>query len=636
VCGICGILSWDRGVRCDPEVVATMRDTLVHRGPDDAGAWISPDARVALGHRRLSIIDLSSAGHQPMTNEDGTLWVAYNGEVYNHVSLRDELERKGHVFRSSTDTEAILHLYEEEGPSCVERLEGMFALAIWDERRSELFMARDRLGVKPLLYASVPGGLLFGSEAKAIIAHPAFTPDLDESAFSDYLTFGFVPPPHTLFAGLQKLGPGERLVASAGGQVRRERWWTPLSEDAFAAVSETSDEQLIVQLRDILRDSIGKRMMSDVPFGVFLSGGLDSSTNVALMAEMTDAPVRTFSVAPRGYARYDERGAARIIARRFNTEHHEVLIEDGDLEAFLPQLASHQDEPGADWTAVPQHFVSKLARDTGTIVIQCGEGADELLHGYNGYIAHRRYAAPFQRLPRAVRRPLGVAAGRATRAIGRGVRHGEALYDAGFSSIPYWGGAICFRGELKRRVLTRGDHDSYAGVERCWWAADDELPSRTVDLFQKMSYVELQQRLPELLLMRLDKLTMANSIEGREPFLDHGLVEFALALPPRMKFRDGVGKWILRAAMRGILPDEIIDRPKQGFGTPMEEWLRGPFGAQAHAAVRGSSLRERGLLNYEEIDRMFAAHRRGRGDWSKHLWNLYTVSVWHDRWIAGS
>ena len=281
----------------------------------------------------------------------------------------------------------------------------------------------------------------------------------------------------------------------------------------------------------------------------------------------------------------------RLVADRFATEHHEVLIDDGDLEEFLPRLAYHQDDPAADWTAVPQHFVSKLARDSGTIVIQCGEGADELLHGYDGYLAHRRFSAPFQRLPSIVRRPLGVAAGRATRTLGRGIRHGEALYDAGYSSIPYWGGEICFRGEMKQRIFHGGVHDSYACVERRWEEAAQALPA--VDLLQKMSYLELGQRLPELLLMRLDKLTMANSIEGREPFLDHHLVEFALALPPRLKHRDRVGNGFLRRAMRGILPDEIIDRPKQGFGTPMEEWLRGPFGAQAHAAIRSSSLRQR-------------------------------------------
>ncbi len=418
------------------------------------------------------------------------------------------------------------------------------------------------------------------------------------------------------------------------GELRSERWWNPFAPEMTEQVGSAPDAELIIQLRELLRDSIRQRMMSDVPFGVFLSGGLDSSTNVALMAELNDGPVRTFSVAPRGYARYDEREPARLIAEQFGTEHHEVLIDDSDLEEFLPQLAYHQDEPAADWTAVPQHFVSRLARESGTIVIQCGEGSDELFHGYNGYVAHRRFAVPFQRLPRPVRLPMGLAATRTTRRIGRGIRHGEALYDAAHSTIPFWGGEVCFRGEVKERVLARGArNDSYLGVERHWADAARARPDG--DLLARMTYLELQQRLPELLLMRLDKLCMANSVEGREPFLDHRLVEFALALPPRLKHRNGVGKWALRQAMRGILPDQIIDRPKQGFGTPMEEWLRGPFGAAAHAAVRGSALRERELLNYEQVDRLFSAHRAHRGDWSKHLWNLYTVGVWYDRWIAG-
>jgi asparagine synthase (glutamine-hydrolysing) len=633
VCGICGIFAWNGGVRCDEKTVVRMRDTLVHRGPDDEGSFVSGDGRVAFGHRRLSIIDLSPAGHQPMANEDGTVWIAYNGEVYNHDALRRELEQKGHVFRSRTDTEAILHLYEELGKRCVERLEGMFALAIWDGRRQELFLARDRVGVKPLYFARLNGGFLFASEVKAILEHPAMPRDLDEQALSDYLTFSFVPPPRTLFDGVFKLGPAERVLIRANGSIEHDRWWTSLSPELVAATRETSDDQLVVQLRDILRDSIRKRMMSDVPFGVFLSGGLDSSTNVALMAEMNEGPVRTFSIAPRDHARYDEREAARLVARRFGTEHHEVLIAESDLEHFLPELAYHQDEPAADWTAVPQHFVSKLARDTGTIVIQCGEGSDEILHGYDGYTAHRRFSVPFQQLPSPLRQALGVGVARVTRGLGRGIRHGEALYDAGHTNIPYWGGEICFRGEIKRRVLLRPPiDDSYAEVERRWAAASADLPS--ADLFQKMTYLELQQRLPELLLMRLDKLTMANSVEGREPFLDHHLVEFALALPPRLKYRDGVGKWALRSAMRGVLPDEIIDRPKQGFGTPMEEWLRGRFGAAAHVAVRRSALRERGLLDYGFVDRLFAAHRAGQGDWSKHLWNLFTLSTWYDRWIA--
>ncbi|HEX5192367.1 MAG TPA: asparagine synthase (glutamine-hydrolyzing) [Solirubrobacteraceae bacterium] len=634
MCGICGIYAWDEGVRCDEEVVTRMRDTLEHRGPDDAGSYVCPRRRVALGHRRLSIIDLTSAGHQPMTSEDETVWIVFNGEIYNHAALRLELEDRGHVFASHTDTEAILHLYEEVGERCVERLDGMFALAIWDGRRQELFLARDRLGVKPLYWATVPGGLLFGSEVKAILEHPAVARGLDEDAFADYLTFGFVPPPRTLFQGVFKLAGAERMTISSNGRIRSDRWWNPFSRSVADDVAGATDAELVVALRRLLSDSIRQRMMSDVPFGVFLSGGLDSSTNVALMAELNEGPVRTFAIAPRGHDRYDERSAARTVAQRFGTEHHEILLDESELDETLLAMSFHEDEPGADWTALPQHRLSWLARETGTIVIQCGEGADELLHGYDGYAAHRRFAVPFQRIPRVLRAPLGVAAGRATRRLGRGVRHGEALRDAGHSSIPYWGGSIFYRGETKDRVLSRPlDRDSYRAVERHWDEASVALPN--VDVFQKMTYIELQQRLPELLLMRLDRISMAASIEAREPFLDHRLVEFCLALPPRLKHREGVGKWAMRQAMRGVLPDEIIDRPKQGFGTPMEEWMRGDFGARAQIAVRRSKLSERDLLDYAEVDRLFAAHRAGRGDFSKHLWNLYAVSAWYDRWIAG-
>jgi asparagine synthase (glutamine-hydrolysing) len=342
--------------------------------------------------------------------------------------------------------------------------------------------------------------------------------------------------------------------------------------------------------------------------------------------------VRTYATAPRGHARYDELGYAQLVARRFGTEHHEVLVDESDAVEALAVIAEHEDEPLADWTAIPQHFLSRLARETGTIVIQCGEGSDELLHGYDGYAFHRRFAVPFQRLPGPMRRPLGTAAARATRRLGRAIRHGEALYDAGHSSLPYWGGALCFRGELKRRLVEeKAERDTYAVAERYW--AEAELAG--ADIFQKMTYLELHQRLPELLLARFDRISMASSVEGREPFLDHRLVEFALALPPRLKHRRGTGKWALRAAMRGLLPDEVIDRPKQGFGTPMEEWLRGPFGRRVEDCVRSSSLRERGLLDYELVGELFDAHRAGRGDWSKHLWNLYAVSAWHDRWVAG-
>jgi asparagine synthase (glutamine-hydrolysing) len=634
MCGIAGILAFSDALQLDEPTVARMTDVLRHRGPDDVGTYVSPAQRVALGHRRLSIIDLSHAGHQPMSNEDGTVWITYNGEVYNHAALRAELEARGHRFRSATDTEAIIHLYEEEGPACVEHLQGMFAFAIFDVRRRELLLVRDRVGVKPLYYCLLPEGVLFGSEIKAILEHPGVPRDLDEEAFASYLTFGFTPPPRTMFKGISKMRPGEWVTVTADGRMKRRTWWDPMpSASVSDAVASMSEDEMIAEVRTRLRESVGKRMMSDVPFGVFLSGGLDSSTNVALMAELTDVPVRTYSTAPQGHPRYDELQYARAVARHFGTDHHEVLVDETSMREFVPELVFHQDEPISDWTAVPQHFVSKLARETGTIVVQVGEGADELFHGYQGYVDHRRVVVPFQRwVPRAIRRPMGAVAVRATSRAGRAVRHGEALYDASHSRIPYWGGALCFRGPLKERLLRHSHDDALRIVERIW--DEGGARRRDADLYQRMSYLELRQRLPELLLARMDRIAMASSVEGREPFLDHELVELAIALPPRMKYRDGQGKHVLRAAMRDALPPEILARPKQGFGSPMEEWLRGAFGRDVHAAVRGSALAERGLLDYHVIDGICDAHRGGRGDWSKHLWNLYCVSKWYDRWVA--
>ena len=358
MCGISGILAFDDGLGIDEPTVTRMTDALRHRGPDDAGTYVRPDERIALGHRRLSIIDLSHAGHQPMSNEDGTVWITYNGEVYNHAELRAELEGRGHRFRSATDTEAIVHLYEEEGAACVERLQGMFAFAVWDSRRRTLLLARDRLGVKPLYYSVLPHGVLFGSEVKAILEHPAAPRELDEGAFADYLTFGFTPPPRTMFAGISKLSAGELMTVTAHREIQRRRWWDPMpSKGVSDQVAEMSEEEMVSAVRSRLRESVRRRMMSDVPFGVFLSGGLDSSTNVALMAELTDVPVRTYSTAPRGHPRYDELGYARTVARHFGTDHHEVLVDEVSMRECVPELVYHQDEPLSDWTAIPQHFV---------------------------------------------------------------------------------------------------------------------------------------------------------------------------------------------------------------------------------------------------------------------------------------
>jgi asparagine synthase (glutamine-hydrolysing) len=640
MCGICGVLAFNDSFACDEQVVVAMRDTMTHRGPDDGGVWSSPAGRVALGHRRLSIVDVSHSGHQPMGNEDGSVWVTFNGEIYNHAELRPELEDRGHRYRSRCDTETIVHLYEEEGERCVERLDGMFSIAVWDERRRELFLARDRLGKKPLYWTRTPAGLAFASEIKALLRHPAVTADLDVDAFHDYLTFVCTPAPSTMFAGISKLSPAERMTVGEDGDIRSEIYWTPISSQATEELAGRSEDELGERLLELLRGSISKRMMSDVPFGVLLSGGVDSSTNVALMSELMSEPVRTFSVAFRQYERYNELEHARKIARLFKTDHQEVLIDVEDLSSFLPEMVHHQDEPIADWVCVPLYYVSKLARDSGTTVVQVGEGSDELFHGYEKYLEsvtkRRRYWEPFQHAPALVRGLLGGSAVAIARYTGRGIVPAQYVANAAAGRLPFWGGAICYTGELKRQVLARNGErpDAYRVVQRLWEDVERDYPG--ADLLQKMTYLELKQRLAELLLMRVDKMTMATSVEARVPFLDRELVEFALALPMAMKVRDGVGKWLLKRTVDGLLPTDIVYRPKQGFGAPVAEWFRGDLGRRAQQEIRSSSLAERGLLDYARIDKLWAAHRHGRANWSFQLWNLYNVSAWHDHWVAGN
>src|SRR5918999_4755810 len=532
MCGICGIVGFSDAFDASERTVVAMSDTIAHRGPDDSGAWTDAANRVALGHRRLSIVDLSPAGHNPMPNEDGTVWITYNGEVYNHRALRSELEAKGHVYRSQTDTETILHLYEEEGPRCVERLHGMFGLAIWDSRRRELFLARDRLGIKPVYFAQPAGGFVFASEIKALLEHPAISPDLDEEAFVHYLTFVCTPAPLTMFKGIHKLAPGERMTVRRD-RVEREIWWSPMSSSAAAQVADMDEGEIEERLLELLRASIKKRMMADVPFGDFLSGGVDSSTNVALMSELMDDPVRTFSVGFKRHEKYNELEYARRIAEQFGTDHHEIVIDEGDLVDFLPQMIHHQDEPIADWVCVPLHFVATLARQDGTIVVQIGEGSDEIFHGYQVYIdavaRQQRFWEPFQRVPRTLRRAIGRSAVGLSRRTGRLGFHAAYLDDAARGRQPFWGGAIAWQGHLKSQLLANGHgrQDSYAIVDGLWNAAGPDA-----DLLQRMTYLELRKRLAELLLMRVDKMTMASSVEARVPFLDHELVEFAMALPP--------------------------------------------------------------------------------------------------------
>ncbi len=635
MCGLCGVFAPRGGPDITSGRLRAMADTIRHRGPDDDGTYVSPDGRVGFGFRRLSIVDVVG-GHQPMSNEDGTIWIVFNGEIYNHAALRRELESRGHVFRTRSDTESIVHAYEEWGQECVHRLRGMFAFAIHDgrpERRATatLLLARDRLGVKPLYYAQAHGVLTFASEIKAILAWGSVPREVDEEALYHYLSLSATPAPKTMFAGISKLPPGHILTVADDGTVALCQYWEPLFPDD--GVEAMAEDEIARRLRSLLRESIRLRMMSDVPFGVFLSGGLDSSLNVALMSELMDQPVRTFSVTIAGDPASDERVHARRVADLFGARHHEVVISAQDFIETLPRLIHHQDEPLADPVCVPLYFVSKLARDHGTIVVQVGEGADELFAGYRGYAVmdtvYRRLYRPFAVLPGRVGRPAAALLS----AVATG-RRAEYARRAAAGQELFWGGAAAFSEEAKRRILSNGAasrHDTHAQViARLYGRFDAVRPEGA--FLDRLIYFELRHRLPELLLMRVDKMSMATSVEARVPYLDHELVRFALAIPAHLKHRRGRTKHILKEAARGILPDEVIDRPKTGFCGGPTNMVAGPVLDYAERTVLGSPW-VAGFFDLGALHQVFADHRRKRPDRGMEIWNLLTLTLWHRHWI---
>ena len=632
MCGICGVFDFTGHAELTHERLRALADTMVHRGPDDWGTYLSPDRRVGFGFRRLSIVDLTG-GHQPMSNEDSTIWVVFNGEIYNHPDLRRVLEAQGHVYRTRCDTETIIHAYEEWGSACVERMRGMFAFAIWDESKQELLLARDRIGIKPLYYTEQGGQFLFASEIKAILASPGVKREVDLEALYHYLTFLVTPAPLTLFQGVHKLPPGHTMTLRADGHSETACYWDPIfPQDGTEAVSE---KQIIERLREMLRESIHLRMMSDVPFGVFLSGGVDSSLNVALMSEMMDRPVDTFSVAIRDDPRSDELSYAQRVAQYFDANHHETVISSRDFIEFLPQLIYHQDEPLADPVCVPLYYVSRLARENGTIVIQVGEGADELFSGYTNHAFfldfYRRYWRQFAALPRWIKLPIAVVGAQLLPA-----RRAEYLRRAAHDEALFWRDmGFC---ELEKKELMQSrppgvdGRGSYAVVEPHYTRMGEARPDAS--LLDQMIYLELKHRLPELLLMRVDKMTMATSIEARVPYLDHELVRFALSIPAALKHKNGQTKYILRQAARGIVPDEVIDRPKWGFCGSATNMITAPIVDYAERVVLGSDWLTQ-VLNVDYLRQLFADQQRGRFDNGNRIWLLLNLALWHRHWIEG-
>jgi asparagine synthase (glutamine-hydrolysing) len=623
-------------------VLLRMRNAMTHRGPDDAGEYMSADRRVALAHRRLSIVDLSAAGRQPMCNEDGSVWIVFNGEIYNHLELRQGLEARGHRYGSATDTETLLHLYEEEGAAMLDRLRGMFAFAIWDERKQRLFAARDRIGIKPFYYTQVDGRFLFASEIKALAEHPAVSLDVDDEALYHYLTFMTTPAPATLFRGIRKLPAGHRLILDADGTCTVERWWDAAWAPRPAAEHIASPDACAEHIHDLLQEAVRERLMADVPFGVLLSGGVDSSALTGLTRRLHDGPLRTFSVGFTDAPELNELDHARVAARHFGTEHHEVVVDPADVLRYIPSLIHAQDEPLADWVCVPLHYVCKLVRDSGTIVGLVGEGSDEQFAGYghyHRYIGLERGAwSAYARLPRGVRAGIHRMLDGPLRRSGAPREVRELFRRASAAEPLFLSGAVAAWETDKRDLASRdngGHWDGLSSIPVAEEAARRFRASRPgAGFVETMIYQELQLRLPELLLMRVDKIGMANSIEPRVPFLDHRMVEFTTHIPPAWNTGGGRTKDLLKRAVAGLVPDELVNRRKQGFSLPVKQWLRGPLEAFARESILESRLRERGYFDYGVVKGVIDAHVAGRRNSDTLIWSLINLSQWYDRWIA--
>ena len=632
MCGIAGYVKWRQGAHLSRETLQRMAEVMRHRGPDSGGLWVSPDEQVGMSFRRLAIVDLTAVANQPMSNEDDTLWVVYNGEIYNHAEIRRELNTLGgHRWKTDhSDTEVILHAFEQWGIRAVERFNGMFAIGLWDARKREFWLIRDRVGIKPLYYTLRGGRLTFASEIKALLEDPEQGRALSEDALFDFLSFLVTPAPNTLFQGIQKLPAGSWLrLRVDDGDVHIERFW-----DAWERLKprpDISSEEAAAELLTRLRRAVQRRKVSDVPVGVFLSGGIDSGTNTVLFSEGETRPVQTFTV---GYDRdyssaTNEFHFAREIARQVGAQHHEIALRQQDLLDFLPRMVELQDEPIVDPVCIPVYYVSKLARERGVIVCQVGEGADELFCGYPFWHNVLRKDRMFQRPGAGV-----LAAGLMTALDAAG--HQRSLFREQLRRVRagqpiFWGGAEAFtqRGKelllsprLRKRFAGRTSWDYIGGVyqrfkEKSW----------TQTPLHWMTYLDLKLRLPELLLMRVDKMSMGTSIEGRVPFLDFELVEFALSLPQSVLYRTGEGKRLLKLAVAGLLPSEVINRPKQGFSVPINEWFVDLLGEEARAAVR-KFVRDTDLFDPLEIEQLIRRRRSGQ------LWYLYNFVLWWRRYLG--
>jgi asparagine synthase (glutamine-hydrolysing) len=629
MCGIAGIVAADRLHADEPTRAQMMRDVLAHRGPDGAGLHV--DERAALAHRRLSIVDLAG-GHQPLANEDGSIWVTYNGEIYNHASVRRELEAAGHRYRTKSDTETIVHAYEEWGDDCVHRFRGMFAFALWDTRTQRLLLVRDRLGVKPLYWTLADSRVLFASEIKAILASGLVEARPNHDVISEVLATRYTSGTDTLFEGIFKLLPGHRLVFEKG-RVQVSQYWDVPVEAPDPELERLPEAVLVERFRGLLQESVRLRLMSDVPLGMFLSGGIDSSAVAALMAREIDRPVQTFSVAFADRA-FSELNYARDVARSIGADAHEIVIDDSDFFGALPRLVWHEDEPIAHPSSVPLHFVSSLARRHVKVVLT-GEGSDELLAGYGKYprsLLNWKAGGVYERmLPTAVRTAVASSVvprlpgrlGRYARRSFLGVpRDPAAMFFDNFAGMP-----MHLQQELIEPSVLAASDPYGASLQHYHHASRNGV-------LGGLLYTDVKTYLVELL-MKQDQMSMSTSIESRVPFLDHHLVEFAARLPERLKLNGFTTKRILREAVRGLLPESILTRPKMGFPVPFANWMRGPWGHAAADVLLDRRARERGIFRPAAVAALLEAHRNGRRRAGDSIWALLNLELWFRTFIDG-
>lgn len=623
MCGICGVIARQGARPVSQSLLHHMNNTMQHRGPDDAGHYLDEQAGLAM--RRLSIIDLST-GHQPIANEDQTIWIVFNGEIYNHQEIRQRLEQKGHVFATKSDTEAIVHAYEEYGDDCVTHLNGMFGFAIWDTRRRRLLLARDRVGIKPMYYHASPHHFIFGSELKAVIAHPHTPRDIDFTALDQFLTLEYIPSPHSIFKHIHKLPPGHRLILEDGREPRVESYW-----NVQFSSQTMRDEEYIEALTDLIRDAVDIRLMSDVPLGAFLSGGIDSSTVVSFMSELMDTPVRTFSIG-FGDPTYNELPYARMVAEAFGTQHHEEFLE-ADINELAMRLVSHFDEPFGDFSIFPTFLVSEVARKHVTVTLS-GDGGDELFAGYDTYVAQRMDRQFYGRLPSWLRRHafprmLDIVPPQPSKKglINKAKRfvEGGALPDAWQHTR--W--MMFMHAPDKMQLYNPQVRDALNGnspgalIERYFAQA------AIAEQLTQQQYVDVKTYLVDDILVKVDRMSMAASLEARVPLLDHRIVEFALNLPPHLKLNGNETKAILRRVVEPRLPEAILKKPKEGFSIPLKHWLRAELRPLLSDLLSPDTVRRRGYFNPHTVSKWVNQHMAREANHSHRLWALMVFELWH-------